>query len=37
MVEKYRKQITAGLVLLWFILVVVVSYAMSYWVLTKGA
>ncbi len=37
MVEKYKKQITAGLVLLWLTLIGLVTYAINYWVATKGA
>lgn len=37
MAEKYKKQITAVLGLLWFTIVVLVFYAISYWVATKGA
>ncbi len=36
MIEKYKKSIIAGLVLLWFVILVVGTYALNNWWATKG-
>jgi len=36
MVEKYKKQITAGIILLWLIIAALSTYAISYWLSIKG-